>query len=214
MTKWRVLIIDDHPIVRRGLRQLVGEQPDFEICGEAGTRQEALDIAASSQADIAIVDLILPDSPGLGLIERLRASHPDLKLLVSSMHDERLFARRVLQLGARGYIAKQESPELMLVALRAIGRGEIWTSERVRTSLSARGRRGEAEASPLTALTNRELEVFEMIGHGRSTREIADRLGLSVKTVETHRASIKMKLGARTSTELSQYAVQWVLEGF
>ncbi|HND53891.1 MAG TPA: response regulator transcription factor [Pirellulaceae bacterium] len=214
MTKWRVLIIDDHPIVRRGLRQLVGEQPDFEICGEAGTRQEALDIAASTQADIAIVDLILPDSPGLGLIERLRANHPDLRLLVSSMHDERLFARRVLQLGARGYIAKQESPELMLEALRSIGRGEIWTSERVRSSLSGRNHRGAAEASPLTALTNRELEVFEMIGHGRSTREIADRLGLSVKTVETHRASIKMKLGARTSTELSQYAVQWVLEGF
>lgn len=145
MTKWRVLIIDDHPIVRRGLRQLVGEQPDFEICGEAGTQREALELAASVHADIAIVDLILPDSPGLSLIERLRASHPDLKLLVSSMHDERLFARRVLQLGARGYIAKQESPELMLEALRAIGRDEIWTSERVRSSLAARGHRGEVE---------------------------------------------------------------------
>ncbi len=212
--KYRILVVDDHPIVRRGLRELVADEPDLEVCGEAEDVAQALDQVASTGPDLVIVDLTLKNGHGLDLVQEIKARHGRAKMLVSSMHDESLFAERALRAGAAGYISKQEPPEKMIDAVRRVLRGEIYLSSRMSTRLLHRLTTGEAiDEDPVDGLSDRELEVFEMIGQGLGTKQIAGKLDLSHKTIETHREKIKAKLNLRNSSELSRHATQWVLEG-
>ena len=207
----RVLIVDDHPIVRQGLRQLINQEPDLIVCGEATEPQQALATAEAVQPDVVIVDLTLKEGSGLDLIKTLQAQRPALPVLVVSMHDEALYAERSLRAGARGYVMKQEATETLLHALRRVLDGEIYVSGRMATRLVRSVVQGRSsEDSPLTSLSDRELEVLQFIGRGLSTRQIADTLHLSIKTVETHRANIMRKLHLSHATELVRYAVHWV----
>lgn len=211
--KSRVLIVDDHPIVRRGLADMIGCQPDLAVCGEAADVDEAMQQVEATQPDVAVIDLSLKGGHGIELIEQIKSRHERIRMLVSSMHDEMLFAERALRAGAMGYITKQESAENLLEAIRHVLRGEIYLSSRMTGRLlrNIRGG-GTLDQDPIGGLSNRELEVFEMIGQGMTTQQIAHKLGLSPKTVETHREKIKDKLNLRNSAELSRRAVQWVLE--
>jgi DNA-binding NarL/FixJ family response regulator len=208
--KARILIVDDHPLVRAGFEALIGGEPDLEVCGEAEGYAEALRLADELEPDAAIVDLSLADGSGLELVKRLHARHPTTRLLVCSMHDESLFAARVLKAGARGYVNKQEATGHVVQAVREVLDGGIYLSpamtERVRQRTTA-----DAPTS-VEGLTDRELEVFSLIGKGVGTAQIATQLHLSVKTVETHREKIKRKLNLASGSELARYAVQWVLE--
>jgi DNA-binding NarL/FixJ family response regulator len=209
----RILIVDDHPIVRRGLRELVADEPDLEVCGEAEDVAQALSQVEETRPDVVIVDLTLKNGHGLDLIQEIKARHGQIKMLVSSMHDESLFAERALRAGAAGYISKQEPPERMIDAMRRVLHGEIYLSSRMSTRLLHRLTTGEAiDEDPVESLSDRELEVFEMIGQGLSTKQIARKLDLSHKTIETHREKIKSKLNLKNSSELSRHATQWVLE--
>jgi DNA-binding NarL/FixJ family response regulator len=208
----KLLIVDDHPMMREGLAQLIRHEPDLVVCGEAGTANEALQLVARLKPNLALVDISLPDKSGLDLIKDLQNLHSGLPVLVISMHDESLHAERVLRAGARGYIMKQEGGEKIMEAIRQVLAGRIYVSPK----MSARilevfsGQRPRAGHSPIEQLTDREFEVFRLIGQGIGTREIARRLSLSVKTVEVHRAKIKSKLGLKSATELVRHAVRWV----
>jgi DNA-binding NarL/FixJ family response regulator len=209
----QVLLVDDHPLVRRGLSEIIAREPDLEVCGEAGDVQEAMREVQRANPDIVVVDLTLRTGHGIELIEKLKGYNPEIKVLVSSMHDEILFAERVLRAGAMGYVTKQEPPEILLRAIRQVLRGELCFSPRVTSRLLHRVAAGRApQEDPVQGLSNRELEVYEMIGQGMTIQQIAMRLHLSPKTVETHREKIKQKLNLKSSTELNRRAVQWVLE--
>jgi len=211
--KYKVLIVDDHPIVRRGLADLIGSRADLEICGEADGVAEALRQVEAAPPDLVLVDLTLRGGHGLKLIEAIADRHPQVKALVSSMHDESLFAERALRAGASGYISKQEPPERLIEALRQVLRGEIYLSPRMAGRLLHRVTSGEAlDKTPVESLSDRELEVFQMIGQGQTTKQIAQTLSLSHKTVEAHREKIKAKLCLKNSSELSRHATLWVLE--
>jgi DNA-binding NarL/FixJ family response regulator len=211
--KHRVLLVDDHPLVRRGLAEVIAREPDMETCGEAADVQEALREVERTHPDVVVVDLTLKTGHGLELIERLKSRDPTIKTLVSSMHDEMLFAERVLRAGAMGYITKQEPPEALIRAIRQVLGGEVYLSPRMTNRLLRRVVTGNpAQEDPVQGLSNRELEVYEMIGQGLTIQQIAQRLHLSPKTVETHREKIKQKLNLKSSTELNRRAVQWVLE--
>ena len=211
--KKRILIVDDHPIVRQGLAQLIAHESDIEVCGDADSVADALREADSLRPDLVVVDISLKDSHGMELITQLKSSHQDTKMLVWSMFDEMVFAERVLRAGAMGYINKQESVENVVDAIRHVLRGEIYLSPRMTNHVLTRIGRGESiQQDPISGLTDRELEVFEMIGQGMTTQQIARHLGLSPKTIETHREKIKAKLDLRNAAELSRRAVQWVLE--
>jgi DNA-binding NarL/FixJ family response regulator len=206
----RILIVDDHPIVRLGIRQMINGEPSLSICGEADSADAALQWAQSSKADLAIVDLSLGQGTGLELIRRLREAVPDLPVLVLSMHDETLFAERALRAGARGYIMKQEAISGLVQAIQQVLSGRIYVSDQLSQSVLAR--LGREEASPgghLANLTDRELEVFEMIGRGLNTATIADELGVSIKTIETYRSNIKTKLNLKDAADLIRYAATW-----
>lgn len=209
----RILVVDDHPLVRRGLAALVREEPDLEICGEAADAAAALAALEATQADIVIVDISLERGDGFELIKEIRLKHPLVKILVVSMHDENLYAERALQAGARGYVEKEAAPDSVLDAIRLVLDGHIYLSTRMTDQLLRQAFDGDRpnrhpDVSPLTA---RELDVLRLIGDGRTTREIAAELHLSVKTVETHRDHIKRKLKLRNAAELSRCAVQWRL---
>ncbi len=211
--KARVLLVDDHPIVRQGLAMLINAEPDLVVCGEASTGAEALQLVRTTQPDVAMIDIALDDRSGVELIREIHGMMPDLPMLALSMHDESLYAERTLRAGGRGYVMKQEATESMLTAIRRVLAGEIYLSARMSTRLLgqfASVPRGE-HISPISRLTDRELEVYTMIGRGLSTREIAEKLFLSVKTVEAHREHIKEKLGLRSSVELVRHAVQFNL---
>jgi len=209
----RVLLVDDHPLVRRGLADVIGREPDLEVCGEAADVTEAMQAVERTDPDLVVVDLSLKSGHGIDLIEQINARSDRIKVLVSSMHDEVLFAERVLRAGAMGYVTKQESPDTLLAAIRQVLRDEVYLSPRMTNRLLHRAvSDSAAPGNPLEALSNREIEVFEMIGQGLTTQQIARRLQLSVKTVETHREKIKQKLNLKNSAELSRRAVQWVLE--
>ena len=211
--KYRILIVDDHPIVRRGLRELVADETDLEICGEAEDVTQALQQIDATRPDVVIVDLTLKSGHGLELIQEIKARDGQIKMLVSSMHDESLFAERALRAGAAGYINKQESPEKIIDAMRCVLRDEIYLSSRMSNRLLHRISAGELlEKTPFESLSDRELEVFEMIGRGMTTKQIARQLDISHKTVETYRENIKSKLNLKNSSELSRHATQWVLE--
>jgi len=208
----KVLLVDDHPLVRRGLADLIGREPDLEVCGEAADVAEALQEIERCRPDIVVVDLTLKSGHGIDLIEKVAARGDQIKMLVSSMHDEMLFAERVLRAGAMGYVSKQEPPETLLAAVRQVLRGEVCLSARMTSRVLHRALGSSlAQEGPLECLSNRELEVFEMIGQGLTTLQIARRLDLSRKTIETHREKIKQKLNLKNGAELSRRAVQWVL---
>jgi DNA-binding NarL/FixJ family response regulator len=209
----RIFIVDDHPIMRRGYASLIGREPDLEICSEAGSAVEALSTIGNCSPDLAIIDISLGGMNGLELIKQLLAQRPHLLILVVSMHDESLYAERVLAAGAKGYIMKSVVDRTVIDAIRRILTGGYFVSEKMSSRFLSQlgGRRTAASPRMLVAnLSDRELEVFELLGHGRTTAEIASALTISPKTVETHRARIKEKLGVATGRELLLYAVRWV----
>ena len=210
----RVLIVDDHPIVREGLRALISQQTDLEVCGEAESVGEAMDLVDSTQPDIAVIDISLKGSDGLELIRRIKERHGSVRMLVSSMHDESMYARRSLRAGAMGFVSKENAGRQIIDAIRRVLDGRIYLSQEMSEQLISRMlERGDKPGpSSVESLSDREFEVFRWIGHGLTTREIADRLHLSVKTVETYRQRIRQKLDLRNGAELAHRASQWVLE--
>jgi len=208
----RILIVDDHPMMRTGLAQLIDHEPDLKVHGEADSARQAFHLAAKQKFDLALVDLSLPDKNGLELIKDLRAVQPELPLLVVSMHDEVIYAERVLRAGGRGYLMKQEGGQKLLQAIRQVLAGKVFVSETMAARIleNFSGRRPETSGSAVQRLSDREFEVFQLVGQGIGTRVIAERLHLSVKTVEVHRANIKEKLELKTATELVRYAVRWL----
>lgn len=207
----RIMIVDDHPIVRQGLRRLMEAEPDLEVCGEAETAREAKSMIRELRPDGVIVDVSLAQGDGLELVKDARAHYPTLPLLVLSMHDEVIYAERMLSAGANGYIMKQAASDQFLVALRRVLEGGIYVSEMVGNSMIEKFAAGGAYASanPVDSLSNRELQVLHMIGKGLSTRQTAEALNLSIKTIESHRQRIKRKLSLTTAAQLMQYAVNW-----
>ena len=210
----RVFLVDDHPLVRESLASLIQRQPDLSVCGEADNPAAALTGITAAQPDVAIVDLSLGERTGLDLIRDLKTSHPRVAVLVLSMHDEQLYAERALRAGARGYIMKREATRNVILAIRRVREGKIVVSEALAESLAARlvgGATGGPD-SPVGSLSDRELEVFRLVGEGRTTRQIADTLHLSVKTVQAYYARIKEKLGAGSANEMLREAIRWIEE--
>lgn len=209
--KKTVFLVDDHPIVRQGLTLLINQESDLTVCGEAEEMHSALSAIFALKPDILIVDISLNGPDGLELLKNIRISYPRLPVLILSMHDESIYAERALRAGANGYIMKQEATEKVLVALRRILSGEIYVSEKIANNMLQHYIRGAhpSEHSAVADLTDRELEVFRLIGEGHGTRQIAETLHLSVKTVESYQAHIKEKLSLRSARELVQHAVEW-----
>ncbi len=208
----RILIVDDHPLMRKGLALTLASEPSFTVPGQAGSAEEALDCVRDSEFDLAIVDISLPGMSGIELVKHLRAIRPELLMVVVSRHDEALYAERALRAGARGYVMKLEAADVIVEALLRVLAGHVYVSPQVRDRLLEGIANGAslAQSSPMDLLSDRELEVFEMTGRGIGTREISERLHLSVKTVESYRARIKTKLNLSTAAEFMQHAVQWV----
>lgn len=206
----RVLLVDDHPIVRQGLSRIIANEPGLTVCGEAETVREARQAVRDLKPDVVVVDLSLKEGDGIELVRELRAHHPALPLLVLSMHDESVYAGRLLAAGANGYIMKHAASEQFIGALRQVLEGGTYLSETARASRAGQGGRGGSPRSPVDALSNRELQVLQMVGRGLSSRQVAEALHLSVKTVEAHRQRIKGKLGLRTGAQLVQFAANWV----
>jgi DNA-binding NarL/FixJ family response regulator len=211
--KHRVLVVDDHPIVRQGLALLIDQEPDLVVCGSAEEAHSALHAIATLRPDIIILDISLPGPDGMELLKTIRTLDPDLPILVLSMHAESVYAERALRAGANGYIMKQEATDNVLEALRRILRREVYVSERIANTMLQQLVAGsrKPEGPPEARLSDRELEVFRMIGMGLGTRQIADELKLSVKTVESYQAHIKEKLGLQGARDLMQRAIQWRL---
>jgi DNA-binding NarL/FixJ family response regulator len=209
--KSRVLVVDDHPIVRQGLTLLINRESDLTVCGEAEDAHTAMESLTATRPDILVVDISLNGPDGLDLLKNVRSRHPDLPVLILSMHDESIYAERALRAGAQGYIMKQEATEKVLVALRRILSREIYVSERIANRMLHRyiGNPGASKPSSIADLTDRELEVFRLIGEGHATRQIAEELHISVKTVESYQSHIKEKLSLRSARELVQHAIQW-----
>ena len=209
--KSKVFVVDDHPIIRQGLALMINRESDLAVCGEAEDAQTAIQAVATAKPDIMIVDISLNGPDGLDLLKDIRMRYPELPVLILSMHDEVIYAERALRAGAQGYIMKQEATEKVLVALRRILTREIYISERIANRMLQRyiGSRGAGRPSSIADLTDRELEVFRLIGEGHSTRRIAEELHISVKTVESYQAHIKEKLSLRSARELVQHAIQW-----
>lgn len=206
----RVLIVDDHPIVRQGLKRMIESESDLTVCGEAESEAQARRAIRELNPDIVIVDLSLEDGDGLELVRDVHAHHPEVPMLVLSMHDETIYAERLLAEGASGYIMKQAAADQLLRALRTVLSGETYLSDTLTEALRARGYgSGNAVADPVARLSNRELQVLNLVGRGVSSRDIAAELGLSVKTVESHRQSTKRKLNFATNAQLLQFAMNW-----
>ncbi len=210
--KANILIVDDHPIVRQGLTELVNHENDLIVCGQAEDANQAMKAVKELKPDIVIVDISLKETSGMELIKDLNVKYPKLPLLALSMHDESLYAERVLRAGAKGYIMKAEATEKVIMAIRKILSGEIYISDKMASKMMRKlvGGSSEINASPVELLSDRELEVFQLIGKGFGTRQIAERLYLSVKTIETYRAHIKEKLNLEDSAALLRYAIQWI----
>jgi DNA-binding NarL/FixJ family response regulator len=208
----KVLIVDDHPIVREGLAQLIDQEDDLTVCGEAEGTRDALEAAEAARPDIAIVDIFLREASGIELVKDLVVRFPGLGILVLSIHDESIYAERVLRAGARGYIMKQEATEEVVSAIRRVLAGGIYLSESMADRILGKVFKGKclAGTSPIERLSDRELEVFYLVGRGQGTRDVAERLHLSMKTIETYREHIKEKLNLKNATELLQHAIQWV----
>jgi DNA-binding NarL/FixJ family response regulator len=210
--KTTILIVDDHPLLRHGLAALIKSERDLDVCGEAATSAAALEAIREHPPDLVIVDLALDGADGLDLIKAMKARHPEIPALVLSMHDEALYAERALRAGARGYVNKQQLDDTLLVAIRRVLNGEMYMSEKTGARFAARFLGGVTleKDSPLAVLTDRELEVFRLIGQGRCSRDIAQQLHLSVKTIESYREHIKQKLTLESGAELVRRATLWV----
>jgi DNA-binding NarL/FixJ family response regulator len=209
--KSKVFVVDDHPIVRQGLALMINRESDLSVCGEAEDARTAMQLVTTAKPDILVVDISLNGPDGLDLLKNIRMHYPSLPVLILSMHDESVYAERALRAGAQGYIMKQEATEKVLVALRRILSNEIYVSERIANRMLQRyiGHPTAGGPSSIADLTDRELEVFRLIGEGHSTRKIAEDLHISVKTVESYQAHIKEKLSLRSGRELVQHAIQW-----
>ena len=212
LAKAKVLLVDDHPVVRQGFAQLITQTPDLEVCGETDDATKAMAAIKAVAPDVVIVDLSLDGTSGLDLIGRIKSQRARLPILVLSMHDETLYAERSLRAGARGYVTKDRPIETILAAIRRVLAGEIYLSDRMSGRLLQRIVSGTPEAtqSLVGTLSNRELQVFELVGHGHGTRDIAEKLHLSVKTIDTHRENIKRKLHLSDAIELHQQAFLWI----
>jgi len=212
LRKNKVFVVDDHPIVRQGLTLLINQESDLTVCGVAEEMHSALQSIDSTNPDIVILDISLSGPDGLDLLKHLRTRHPKLPVLMLSMHDESIYAERTLRAGANGYIMKQEATEKVLVAVRRILSNEIYVSERIASNMLRHYVRGDqrVQNSPVTELSDRELEIFRLIGQGHATRQIANELHLSVKTVESYQAHIKEKLSLHSARELVQHAIRWM----
>lgn len=210
--QFKILLIDDHPIVRQGLAELINRERDMTVCGQAATGNDALDLTEKTQPDLALVDISLDDVNGLVLIKALKARQRALRVLVLSMHDEALYAERALRAGAHGYIMKREAPTKVIAGIRRVLAGDIYLSEAIASRIMRKFADGAdaADESPVARLSDRELEVYNHIGQGLKTSQIASKLNLSVKTIETYREHIKEKLGLNDATELVQSAIKWV----
>jgi DNA-binding NarL/FixJ family response regulator len=210
----RVFVVDDHPLIRQGLAGVIADAGDLEFCGEASSAADALARVAALEPSLVIVDISLRDRDGLDLIKDLKARHPDLRMLVSSMHEESLYAERALRAGARGYIDKGADSEELQAAMRAVLKGELYVSKAIAARMLQRltSGGGDIRATPMEKLSDRELSVFTLVGQGLSTREIAERLFLSVKTIETHKEHLKVKLNLRSANELIMHALQWQMK--
>ncbi|MDX1439517.1 MAG: response regulator transcription factor [Rubricoccaceae bacterium] len=210
--KTRIFLVDDHPLMRKGLAMTIDAEPDLDVVGQSADAEEALAAFGDLDPDMAVVDISLPGMNGLELIKHLLSRKPDLLALVVSRHDESLYAERAVRAGAKGYVSKLQADEEIIQAIRQVLRGGIYLSDAIKDKMlfgTATGGKSPME-TPLEVLSDRELEVFEMTGRGLPTREIAERMHLSVKTVESYRARIKSKLNLETGTELMQHAVRWV----
>jgi DNA-binding NarL/FixJ family response regulator len=211
--KHRVLLVDDHPIVRQGLALLIDRENDLSVCGEAEGAHSAFHAIATLRPDIVVLDISLSGPDGLDVLKEIRMKTTHLPVLILSMHDESIYAERAMRAGANGYIMKQEATEKVLIAIRRILQGEVYLSDRLTNSMLRQYVRGTspAQASPLVNLTDRELEVFRLIGEGHGTRQIADQLHVSVKTIESYQAHIKDKLALKNARELLQHAIEWTV---
>jgi DNA-binding NarL/FixJ family response regulator len=210
--KKTVLLVDDHPMMRQGLAQVINQQNDLLVCGEAGDANEAMLRIDAAKPDLAVVDISLEGKSGLELIKDLQALYPDLPVLVMSMHDESLYAERTLRAGARGYVMKKAGGEAVLHAIRQVLTGKVYVSESMSAQILANytGARATKRLSPIQMLTDREFEVFKLLGEGFSSREVARRLHISPKTVDVYRQHLKEKLKLPSATSLIQHAVRWV----
>jgi DNA-binding NarL/FixJ family response regulator len=206
----RIMLVDDHPVMREGLAQLINHEADLSVCGQYDDAAQAFAAIATLGPDLAVIDLSLKGSSGLELIKNIRASHPKIRILVLSMYDESLYAERVLRAGAAGYIMKQEASEKVLGAMRQVLAGGVYVSDKMSSKLMHQliGGKSSQSVSAMERLSDRELEVFALIGQGKGTRQIAQHLHLSVKTIESHRAHIKEKLNLKNSNELVHTAIR------
>jgi DNA-binding NarL/FixJ family response regulator len=209
--KIKILLVDDHPLVREGLANLIRQQADFEVCGEAGNEPEALELVRTVQPAVAIVDISLENGSGIELVKSIKVLHPAVTTLVLSMHDESLYAERALRAGARGYIMKREAAKKIIQGIRSVLAGQLYVNESIVASMNEKYVAGGAAAnvSPIEQLSNRELEVFQLLGLGHNTRQIADHLHVGFKTVQAYCARIKEKLQLANANELLREAVRW-----
>jgi len=210
--KYRVFLVEDHPVTREGFAQLINYQPDLEVCGQTGAAGNAMSAIAELKPDLAIIDISLADSSGLELIKNLKCCQPSVPVLVLSTHDEALYGQRALRSGARGYVMKQAPTSEVMNAIRDVIAGEIYLSNAMRTRVVRQQfeRPKDPEGADIHVLSDRELEIFALLGHGNTTRQISAKLHLSISTVETHRAHIKEKLELTNAVELVRRAVEWV----
>jgi DNA-binding NarL/FixJ family response regulator len=209
--KIKILLVDDHPLVREGVANLINQQPDLEVCGEAGNEPQALELIGTLQPAVAVVDISLENGSGLELIKNIKAMHPAVAMLALSMHDESLYAERALRAGARGYLMKSEAAKKVIQGIRAVLAGELFVSEKIAARLAEKFVEGRTavSASPVEQLSDRELEVFQLLGRGLGTRQIADHLHVGFKTVQAYCARIKEKLKLANATELLRAAMHW-----
>jgi DNA-binding NarL/FixJ family response regulator len=209
--KNKILLVDDHPLVREWLANLINEQPDLQVCGEASDAPRAFQLIASTSPEIAIVDISLEGGSGIELIKSVKANHPGVGMIVLSMHDEVLYAERALRAGARGYIMKREATKKILQAIRAVLAGKVYISEKISEIMTEKFVDGPAPGEfPVHQLSDRELEIFQLLGRGMNTRQIADHLHVGFKTVQTYCARIKEKLKLDNATQLLHEAIRWL----
>ena len=210
----KIVIVDDHPIVLEGFKKLINSEADFDVVGTAETSADAIDVIRESEPDVAMVDLSLKESSGIELIKDLQVICPNVRILVVSLHDEEIYAERVLRAGARGFVMKAEAVDDIINAVRKVAAGEIYLSSKMQSKMleNMASGRNTNNLDPIGILSDRELEVFQMIGHGMKTKNIAERLNLSVKTIETYKSHLKIKLQLKDGVELIQRAVEWEMK--
>jgi DNA-binding NarL/FixJ family response regulator len=209
--KLKVLLVDDHPITRQGMKALVNQQPNLEVCGEADNAAYAIELVGRLQPDLAIVDIALKTTNGIELTKNIKVQSPNLPVLIVSMHDEGLYAERALRAGAMGYLMKQEASEKIIAAIQRLLQGEIYLSDKIKEKMLHRfvNKKGDGMVFSIDTLSDREMEVFQLIGNGYSTRQIAQKLNLSSKTIDSYREHLKLKLNLDSGADLVRHAIQW-----